>query len=97
MTFDQSIQHSATEFYLLRKRAENQTAFDQAVEWMRSMKFRADLEKGYTRNRDGVAAFWRSYDWAARYTEYPNFVFQDFFRGHLMNKYSRLLRGLDKV
>lgn len=95
MTFDQSIQHSATEFYLLRERAENQTAFDQAVEWMRNMKFRADIAKGYTRNRDGVAAFWPSYDWAAQYAEHPHFVFYDFFRGHLMNKYSRLLRGLE--
>ena len=95
MTFNDAASASATEFYLLRERADSQYLFDKAVEWMDKMKFRADIKRGYTRNRDGVVAFWPNYDWAHQYVEHPHFVFHDFFRGHLLNKYSRLLRGLD--
>lgn len=95
MNFNDAASHSATELYLLRERAENQFLFDKAVEWMDRMKFRADTKRGCTRNKDGVQAQFVNYDWAQQYVDHPSFVFHDFFRGHLLNKYSRLLRGLD--
>ena len=96
MTFDESTQRSATEFHLLRERAENKTLFDQAVEWMQRNKFRADLKRGCVRSVDGVQSQFVGYDWAHQYAEHPHFVFYDFFRGFLLNKYSRMVRGLDQ-
>lgn len=95
MNFNDAASHSATELHLLRERAENQFLFDKAVEWMDRMRFRADLKRGCTRNKHGVVAQYNNYDWAQQYVDHPHFVFHDFFRGHLLNKYSRLLRGLD--
>lgn len=96
ITFQQAIERSGTEFHLLRERAENPAAFDQAVERMISERFACDTASGTTRNRDGVQAQFVAYDWANDYEKHPNFVFYDFFRGFLLNKYSRILRGLDK-
>lgn len=95
MKFSDAAIHSATELHLLRERAENKALFDKAVEWMNRMKFRADIKRGCTRNMHGVAAQFGNYDWAQEYVDHPHFVFYDFFSGHLLNKYSRLLRGLD--
>lgn len=97
MNFNDSASHSATEFYLLRQRAENQYLFDKAVEWMGRMKFRADIKRGCVRNVNGVQSQFVNYDWAHHYEDAPNLVFGDFFRGILLNKYSRLLRGLEVV
>jgi hypothetical protein len=43
ITFVESIEKSATEFYLLRQRAENETVFDKAVEWMTKNSFVCDM------------------------------------------------------
>lgn len=95
MTFDQSIEQSATEFHLLRERAEDQAAFDQAVESMRTERWTCNVKTGTTRNRDGVMAQFIAYDWADTYAANPAHVFYDYFRGALLNKYSRILRGLE--
>ena len=95
MNFNQSLQHSATEFYLLRQRAEYPPTFDKAVEWMHNKRFRADLKRGCVRNVDGVQSQFVGYDWADHYVDHPSHVFYDFFRGFLLNKYSRMVRGLE--
>ena len=95
-SFTDSENLSATELHLLRERAENKPLFDEAVAYMKRMNFRADIARGCTRNKDGIVAQFVNYDWAQEYADYPHFVFHDFFRGHLLNKYSRLVRGLDK-
>jgi len=94
-TFDDSIKNSAIEFHLLRERAENKTLFDQAVEWMRNMRFKADIAKGRTLSRNGEIARFINYDWSDEYNQNPHFVFHDFFKPHLLNKYSRFVRGVD--
>jgi len=96
ISFSDACSHSATEFYLLRERAENQYLFDRAVEWMDRMRFRADIKLGIARNKDGVVSRFANYDWSQQYKDHPNSVFFDFFRPFLLNKYSRLLRGLDQ-
>ena len=96
MNFNQSIQHSATEFYLLRQRVEYPPTFDKAVKWMHDKKFRVDLKRGRVLNVDGVQSQFVNYDWADNYEDAPNLVFGDFFRGFLLNKYSRIVRGLDQ-
>jgi hypothetical protein len=95
LTFDQAIEQSATEFHLLRERAENKTAFDQAVERMRTERWTCNVKTGATRNRDGIMAKFTAYDWSDNYAERPETIFNDYFAGSLMNKYSRLMRGLD--
>ena len=95
MNFNDAATHSATELHLLRERAESKFLFDKSVEWMNRMKFRADIKRGYTRNKDGVVAQYVNYDWSDEYVMHPYLVFHDFFRGHLLNKYFRLCRGLD--
>jgi hypothetical protein len=95
LTFDQAAEHAATEFYTLRQRATHPEAFDCAVESMRAERHVADTATGTVRNRDGFVSAFTGYDWAAQYDDTPNHVFYDFFRGALMNKYSRILRGLN--
>lgn len=94
ITFNQSIDLSAHEFSLLRQRAEDKRAFDQACEQMRKERYTADTKTGITKNRSGVVGQFVSYDWAVDYEANPHFVFFDFFRGHLLNKYSRIIRGV---
>lgn len=96
ISFNDACNHSATEFYLLRQRAENKFLFDKAVEWMDRTRFSADTKRGTTRNTNGVIAQFLTYDWAQQYDKFPNLIFFDFFRPHLLNKYSRMLRGLDR-
>lgn len=95
VSFDQACERSATEFYQLRKASPSIEAFDRACDWMRNQKFRADTTKGRTVSREGTMAQFVAYDWAADYEAHPSFVFYDFFRGFLLNKYSRIMRGLD--
>jgi hypothetical protein len=93
MTFQESIKKSSTEFYLLRQRAENEALFDQAVEWMTKNSFVCDLSKGSVKSKEGFVSQFTNYDWAHEYETNPHFIFYDFFRGPLLVKYSRLLRG----
>lgn len=96
-TFEESMQKSATEFYLLRQSAENKEAFDKAVEWMSKKKFIADIENGTVRNKDGFVSQFTNYVWSKDYFDNPHFIFYDFFRPNLMNKYSRIIRGVDNA
>jgi len=93
MTFQESIKKSATEFYLLRQRAENETVFDEAVEWMTKNSFVCDLSKGSVKSKQGFISQFTAYDWEHEYEINPHFVFYDFFRGPLLTKYQRILRG----
>jgi hypothetical protein len=95
VTFDQAIELSATEFYLLRRRAEVPEAFTCAMEAMRVGGYVADTVKGTVCNRDGVVSLFDPYDWGETYDDMPHHVFYDFFRGLLLNKYSRILRGME--
>lgn len=95
ITFDQACEHSATEFYQLRQMSPNIEAFDRACDWMRAQKFRADTTEGRTVSRNGTMAQFLAYDWGADYEARPSLVFHDFFRGFLLNKYSRIMRGID--
>lgn len=95
ITFEQSIEQSATEFYLLRQRAIDVDAFDRATEAMRAERYVVDITKGIVRNRNGFVSSFTNYDWAHEYGAAPHFVFYDFFRGLLLNKYDRNLRGLN--
>jgi hypothetical protein len=93
MTFQESIEKSATEFYLLRQRAENKAVFDKAVEWMTKNSFVCDLSKGSVKSKQGFISQFTAYDWEHEYEINPHFVFYDFFRGPLLTKYQRILRG----
>lgn len=94
ISFKDSLYHSAHEIAFLRNSVERKDVFDKAVESMVKEKFIADTDKGTTRNVNGVVGQFINYDWANEY-EHLNLVFYDFFRPHLMNKYFRMLRGLD--
>lgn len=94
ISFGKACELSATEFYLLRERAENPASFDLAAQQMMDEGWTCDTAKGTTRNNHGVQAHFVGYDWGAEYDAHPHFVFYDFFRGHLLNKYSRVLRGV---
>ena len=96
VTFDQALALSATEFHLLRERAAQRDAFDRAVERMRAERWACDPSTGTVRNRGGVRAQFTAYDWGAEYVAHPHFIFYDFFRPHLMNTYSRIVRGIDQ-
>lgn len=94
-SFQETIAISATEFYLLRQQAEDKDLFDKATNWMNRKKFTCDTTKGTTCNIDGMHSSFVSYDWESDYIDAPNHVFHDFFRGILLNKYSRLIRLVD--
>ncbi len=94
VTFEQSINLSSTEFYLLRERAENKTIFDQAVQWMISNKFKCNVELGTVHNKQGFVSSFSAYDWADDYKEQPSLIFYDFFRGCLLNKYIKLIKHI---
>jgi len=95
VTFEQSIEHSATEFYLLRERADDKNAFDEAVSWAINHRLVCDTKIGLVKSRQGVESQFSKYDWAEHYEEHPSLVFYDFFRGLLLNKYSRIVGGLN--
>lgn len=95
-TFDQALDLSATEVHLLRARADDPDAFDRAMARMRAERWSCDTRTGVTRNRDGVQAYFSAYDWGAEYAAHPQFIFNDYFRGPLLNKYSRIVRGVDQ-
>ena len=95
ITFDAAIDLARDEFDSLRDGVEDKAAFDRAVDWMCESRFTANLDTGTIRNRDGVRAQFVTYDWAGSYTQHPEHIFFDFFRGDLMNKYTRLVRGID--
>jgi hypothetical protein len=94
VTFDQACERASGEFEALRARAANAQQFEQAVSSMRRERFVCDTATGTTRSRDGVQGQFTSYDWGSRYDAYPNHVFYDFFSGFLLNKVSRIERGL---
>ena len=94
-TFDRAVDLARNEFDSLRDGVEDKAAFDKSVAWMRACRFSANLETGTTRNQNGVVANFLAYDWANSYTQHPERIFFDFFRGALMNKYTRLVRGID--
>lgn len=95
VSFDKACKLSATEFHLLAARAEDPGLFAHAVERMGAERWTCDTETGVCRNRDGAVSRFPNYDWAAEYDSAPHFIFYDFFRGPLLNKYSRLVRGVD--
>lgn len=95
ITFEQSTQHSAHEFGNLQDLAISPELFALAVRRMTSEKWRADIDNGVTLKGAEVAAKYVGYDWGDEYKQYPNLVFHDFFKGPLMNYYSRLFRGVD--
>ena len=95
ITFDAAIDLARDEFDTLRNSVGDKTAFDRAVDWMRKSRFTANLDTGTVRNRDGVRSQFLTYDWADNYAIHPEHIFFDFFRGELMNKYTRFVRGID--
>ena len=96
VSFTDACSRAAEEFNLQRERAENKYLFDKAVDWMERMKYRADIKRGIVRDEDGVVKRFAEYDWSHQYEENPHHVFYDFFLGDLLNKYGRLLRGVDQ-
>ena len=94
ITFDQACERSGGEFEALRGSAPSLEAFDQATESMRAQRWSCDTNSGTTRNREGVQAQFVCYDWGETYEAFPSHVFYDFFRGSLLNKVSRIQRGL---
>lgn len=100
VTFEQSTKHSAYEFLALKQRAEYPELFDCAVNRMLSENWKANIKTGVTRNRSGVMSYFPNYNGLEDYAEYKNYsnlIFYDFFRGFLMNYYSRLVRGIYKA
>lgn len=94
VTFDQACERSGGMFESLRASAPDPEHFDRATASMRKQGWNCDLATGTTRNRDGVQAQFVTYDWAPSYDANPEHVFYDFFCGPLLNKVSRLQRGL---
>ena len=95
ITFDRAVDLARNEFDSLRDGVEDKVAFDKSVAWMRACRFSANLETGTTHSQNGVESQFLTYDWASNYTQHPEHIFFDFFRGSLMNKYSRFVRGID--
>ena len=95
VTFQESLDLSACEVYSLRQRAEDKAKFDLAIEWTIKQNFVANILTGTVRNKSGQYSQYVSYDWSSVYVENPTFIFHDFFMGALLNKYSRLIRGID--
>jgi hypothetical protein len=95
VTFKQSIEYSATEFYMLRQRAENKDLFDKAVDWCVNQKFICDLKMGSVKSKEGFFSQFVNYDWSKMYDDAPNSIFHDFFKSPLLTRYQRLLRGLE--
>lgn len=92
--FEQAIEYSATEFYMLRQRAENKDLFDKAVNWCVNQKFVCDIDKGSVKSKDGFFSQYVNYDWGDIY-EHRNCIFHDFFKSPLLTRYQRLLRGTE--
>jgi hypothetical protein len=69
--------------------------YDKAVEHHTAKRLTADTQKGSTRNRDGFASQYVSYDWSERYVANPDHIYFDFFKGSVCNSCSRMQRGLN--
>lgn len=94
VSFDKACAMAASEVAQLRAQAADKRLFDLAVENMRAQRWVCNTRTGTTRNVEGVQGQFVAYDWEATYNKFPDHVFYDFFRGHLLNKVSRLARGL---
>lgn len=94
ITFEEACDLSRQEIAELRAYTQDKALFDQAMESMRKQRWTCDLQAGTTRNTEGVQAQFKQYDWAPHYEAHPDHIFYDFFRGILLNKVSRLDRGL---
>ena len=103
VTYSQAVEHAATQFYMLRtseRKRWNFTIeeFDAAHQWMLLQRFTFDTETGITRNRNGWQGAFVNWDKSkANYENFPSSIFFDIFRGALMNKCSRIHRGIDVV
>jgi hypothetical protein len=100
VTLEQSLEWSATEVYLVRRKAAENWAdgaalFDKAVAHHKARRLRANVKLGTTRDRDGWRSRYVDYDWASDYEQHPSFVFHDFFRGAILNSIDRMARGLE--
>ena len=78
------------------KAAKNKELFEKAKIWMKSQSFVANIAQGSLSGKNGILSQFVSYDWIEFYIEHPEWVFFDYFKPVLMNKYDRLLRGVDK-
>lgn len=68
--------------------------FDRAVDHHTRRRLVADVGQGTTRDRDGRRSRYVDYDWADHYSECPDHIWPDFFRGEVLNSCSRMRRGL---
>jgi hypothetical protein len=93
--FSEAVDKARDEFDSLRSAAENKELFDKAADYMKKQDFVCDLSLGSVKAKKGWQAQFVNYDWADNYIANPDHVFYDYFRGILMNKYSRYLREID--
>lgn len=68
--------------------------FDRAVAHHSKMHLRANITRGTTHNRHGQQSRYLAYGWAHVYDGAPQAVWQDFFRGAILNSCARMARGL---
>lgn len=96
ITFEQSINYAFDEVYALQNSVEDKEAFQKARQWMNAQAYSCDIAKGSTRSKEGNQSQFTGYNWAEHYETHKHHIFYDFFKGALMNKYSRIVRGIDK-
>mgnify|MGYP007090126188 CR=1 FL=1 len=97
ITFDEALNNAHhTSLEDLHKKATDKTALKKALDWMQKNRFVADIDRGITRSCDGVQSQFCDYFWQSFYRESPHWIFYDYFMGIVLNKYSRIVRGIDK-
>jgi len=97
ITFDEALNYAYhTSLEDLHKKATDKTALNKVFAWMRKNRFVADIDRCITRSSDGIHSQFSNYTWQAFYKESPHWVFYDYFIGIVLNKYSRIVRGIDK-
>ena len=97
VTLNEAMDAAATAVHLDRQRADRQFGaglFDRAVAHHRKLDLRANITRGTTQDRRGQQSRYIAYDWAHVYDGAPHSIWQDFFRGAILNSCSRMARGL---